>query len=129
MYLMLAAASANISELTCHAESVAAFPVAFQLHSTYPRTKVEYNRSRIARFTHRGERLEGAVGNLQDLLLAEFSHVEERRVETLELRLGDDSGPCGGERGKCLAHLKLISKRSNLTRLPVLLMTSKSTLG
>ena len=44
--------------------------------------------------THRGECFEGAVGDLQDLLLAELPHVEERRVEALELRLGDDSGPC-----------------------------------
>ena len=76
----------------------------------------------IAGFTHRGECLEGAVGDLQDLLLAEFSHVEERRVEALELRLGDDSGPCNdgdGEKTKINvppSRLKLVSQYLKVTR-------------
>ena len=69
------------------------------MYSTHGKSKCsvilcEHDEER-ARITYRGERLEGAVRNFQDLLLAEFAHVEERRVEALELRLGDDAGPCG----------------------------------
>ena len=95
MYSVLAAAI--ISELT---QTVSQWQHSVSAYQLFLEQKKLIVIVQIAGFTHRGECLEGAVGDLQDLLLAEFSHVEERRVEALELRLGDDSGPCNDVDGE-----------------------------